>query len=281
MNDDAGRRAARGADLLQRDQPRGAAHPAEGGRDENSRLPTPNVPTTSSACVRLVGRCGVGVLGVVAVRERSERAAARLAVRAAAAAAAGARGEVPAVRDPHAAQRHAGHHRAAPRAAGGEHAPAGARRRGAGSGQARRGVASLAAALLDQGTTTRSAAADRRPDRLHRRRARHRLGRRPHLRQRRRDEGLVRRSAMDLLADVVRNPAFAPEEIERQKQQAISSLQVNANDPDYVASVAVRPAGLRLPSLRPAGQRHARDAGGDHARRTCRRSTASTSCRTT
>ena len=41
---------------------------------------------------------------------------------------------------------------------------------------------------------------------------------------------------MDLLADVVRNPAFAPEEIDRQKQQAISSLQVSANDPDYIAS---------------------------------------------
>jgi zinc protease len=42
---------------------------------------------------------------------------------------------------------------------------------------------------------------------------------------------------MNLLSDVVRNPAFAPEEIERQKQQAISSLQVSGNDPDYVASV--------------------------------------------
>jgi zinc protease len=43
--------------------------------------------------------------------------------------------------------------------------------------------------------------------------------------------------AMDLLHDVVHNPAFAPEEIDRQKQQAISSLQVNSGDPDYVASV--------------------------------------------
>jgi zinc protease len=43
--------------------------------------------------------------------------------------------------------------------------------------------------------------------------------------------------AMDLLHDVVRNPAFSPEEIERQKEQAASSLQVNSNDPDYVASV--------------------------------------------
>ena len=41
---------------------------------------------------------------------------------------------------------------------------------------------------------------------------------------------------MDLLNDVVRNPQFAQEEIDRQKQQVISSLQVNSNDPDYVAS---------------------------------------------
>jgi zinc protease len=43
--------------------------------------------------------------------------------------------------------------------------------------------------------------------------------------------------AMDLLADVVRNPAFAEEEIDRQKQQAVSGLQVSQNDPDYLASV--------------------------------------------
>jgi zinc protease len=43
--------------------------------------------------------------------------------------------------------------------------------------------------------------------------------------------------AMDLLADVVRNPAFADEEIERQRQQLLSSLQVSAGDPDYLASV--------------------------------------------
>jgi zinc protease len=42
--------------------------------------------------------------------------------------------------------------------------------------------------------------------------------------------------AMELLADVVRNPKFDAEEIDRQKQQAISSLQVSATDPDFVAS---------------------------------------------
>ena len=44
---------------------------------------------------------------------------------------------------------------------------------------------------------------------------------------------------MDMLADVVRHPAFAPEEIEHQKQQAISSLQVSREDPAYVAGVVI------------------------------------------
>jgi len=42
---------------------------------------------------------------------------------------------------------------------------------------------------------------------------------------------------MDLIGDIVRNPAFSPEEIERQRERAISSLQVSDQDPDYVASV--------------------------------------------
>ena len=42
---------------------------------------------------------------------------------------------------------------------------------------------------------------------------------------------------MDLLADVARNPAFAPEEIERQKDQVLSSLRVSIDDPSYIADV--------------------------------------------
>ena len=100
----------------------------------------------------------------------------------------------------------------------------------------KRGVATLTAALLDQGTTTKSSfqIAD----------AIDSIG-----------GGLVTGAssdltfmnvvvmkdsfdvAMDLLADVVRNPVFAEEEIERQRQQALSALQVSAGDPDYVASV--------------------------------------------
>ena len=107
---------------------------------------------------------------------------------------------------------------------------------GAQDPEKKRGVASLAASLLDQGTATRSA-------------------------QQVQDQidsigGLMSTGSgddftsvnvivmkdsftlgMNLLADVIRNPAFSPEEIERQKEQAISSQQVNINDPDYVASV--------------------------------------------
>jgi zinc protease len=42
---------------------------------------------------------------------------------------------------------------------------------------------------------------------------------------------------MDLVADVARNPTFAPEEIERQRERQVSSLRVSDEDPDYVASV--------------------------------------------
>ena len=42
---------------------------------------------------------------------------------------------------------------------------------------------------------------------------------------------------LDLISDIARNPAFAPEEIARQREQALSSLQVSANDPDYIASI--------------------------------------------
>ena len=72
-------------------------------------------------------------------------------------------------------------------------------------------MATLAAALLDQGTTTRTRAADRRRDRLHRRRARHR----------RRDATsrfvniVVMKDSfglgMDLLADVVRAARRSPQ----------------------------------------------------------------------
>jgi zinc protease len=40
---------------------------------------------------------------------------------------------------------------------------------------------------------------------------------------------------LDLVADVARNPAFDTGEIERQRQQLISAMKVSAEDPDYIA----------------------------------------------
>ena len=45
--------------------------------------------------------------------------------------------------------------------------------------------------------------------------------------------------ALQLMSDVVRRPTFAQEEIERQRQQALSGLQVAAEDPDSVASQVI------------------------------------------
>jgi zinc protease len=45
--------------------------------------------------------------------------------------------------------------------------------------------------------------------------------------------------AMDLAADIVRNPAFEAAEIERQRQQMLSALQVNHQDPEYLAGVVI------------------------------------------
>jgi len=42
---------------------------------------------------------------------------------------------------------------------------------------------------------------------------------------------------LDLLSDIIRAPAFAPEELDRQRDQLRSALRVSYQDPDYLASV--------------------------------------------
>ena len=98
------------------------------------------------------------------------------------------------------------------------------------------GVASMAARLLDQGTTTRAAQeiagiVDYVGGAL--------------------DVGagsdlsfvnvIVLRDdfdlALDVLSDVTRRPAFAPDEIERQRQQVLSAMQVSLDDPAYLADI--------------------------------------------
>jgi zinc protease len=110
---------------------------------------------------------------------------------------------------------------------------------GAGSSShpgAKAGLAGMTAALLRQGTSTRSAqqiaeAIDRVGGSLAA------------------SAGLdsteasvtVLRSSLDvgfnLLADVVQRPAFAPDEIERWRRQTLSGLQVAYNDPEYLRDV--------------------------------------------
>jgi zinc protease len=43
--------------------------------------------------------------------------------------------------------------------------------------------------------------------------------------------------ALDLVSDIARNPAFTSEEIERQRQQMLSGLKVSYDDPEYLAGV--------------------------------------------
>jgi zinc protease len=43
--------------------------------------------------------------------------------------------------------------------------------------------------------------------------------------------------ALTLVSDVARHPAFAPDEIDRQRQQILSSLKVSYEDPEYLANV--------------------------------------------
>ena len=45
--------------------------------------------------------------------------------------------------------------------------------------------------------------------------------------------------ALDLIADVARRPTFAAEEIERQRQQAVSGMKVALEDPDNVAGQVI------------------------------------------
>jgi zinc protease len=98
------------------------------------------------------------------------------------------------------------------------------------------GVASLAAMLLDQGTTTRSAqdiagSIDQIGGAIG-------AGAGTDLTF---VQAVVMKDSLDfalaLVSDVARNSAFAAEEIDRQRQQILSSLRVSYEDPEYLANV--------------------------------------------
>ena len=100
------------------------------------------------------------------------------------------------------------------------------------------GVAEMVATLLDQGTTTRSAAdiadtIDFMGGGLGTGAGTDLSFANTILLQSKLDEGLR------LLADVIRRPAFTAEELERQREQLLSALKVSYQDPDYVAGAVV------------------------------------------
>ena len=110
-------------------------------------------------------------------------------------------------------------------------------RAGAASDPAKKeGVAVLTAALLDQGTTTRSASQI--ADTIDYVGGGLGTGAGTDLSY---ANVLVMKDSLglgfDLLNDVVRNPAFKSDELERQRQQAVSGLKVSYEDPDYVAGL--------------------------------------------
>ena len=125
------------------------------------------------------------------------------------------------------------------------------------------GVAALAAALLDQGTTTRSA--EQIADTIDSIGGGLGTGAGSDLSF---ANVIVMKDSLalgfDLLSDVVRNPAFKQEEIDRQRQQAVSGLQGQLRGSRLRGERRVRSARLRVPSVRDAGLRHARIAAVDH-----------------
>ena len=102
--------------------------------------------------------------------------------------------------------------------------------------EGRPGVASLAATLLDQGTTTRSAeqianAIDSIGGAMG-------TGAGSDLSF---IQAIVMKDSLsfglDLVSDVAQHPAFAPEEIERQRQQSLSGMRVSYDDPEFLANI--------------------------------------------
>jgi zinc protease len=98
------------------------------------------------------------------------------------------------------------------------------------------GVASFVAALLNQGTTTRSS--QEIANAIESAGGAVGVGSGNELSF---VNGAVVKDQVDLVlglaSDMVQHPAFAPEEIDRQRKQMLSSLQVSYDDPDYIADL--------------------------------------------
>ena len=98
------------------------------------------------------------------------------------------------------------------------------------------GVAALAATLLDQGTTTKSAAQIANAvDSIGGAMGTGAGTDLSFINAVVMKDGL--NVALDMVADVAQHPAFAPDEIERQRQQSLSGMQVSYEDPEFLANV--------------------------------------------
>ena len=90
---------------------------------------------------------------------------------------------------------------------------------------AKLGLAQLAGVAARSGDGDEVGAADRRRDRLHRRRHGHRRRHRPELRQHGRDEGQLRKRHADAVRHGAATRRSRTEEIDRQRQQALSACR--------------------------------------------------------
>src|SRR5205085_5171385 len=98
------------------------------------------------------------------------------------------------------------------------------------------GVASMAATLLDQGTTTK--AAGRMADTIDSIGGALGTSAQPDMTS---ISAVVMKDSLavglDLVSDLAQHPAFAKEEVERQRQQSLSGMQVSYDDPDFLADL--------------------------------------------
>ena len=133
-------------------------------------------------------------------------------------------------------------------------------------GQTRAGLAALTAAVMTEGTATRSAAQiDQAAEALGASLSSSAGWDGAQL-------GLTVRAdrldaALTIVADVARNPALSAEELERQRAIALDAVTVSLSDPGDVARLAVTPGALWPGALRAPGRRHRDLAARDHAGR--------------
>ena len=75
--------------------------------------------------------------------------------------------------------------------------------------------------------------------------------------------------ALDVLSDIVLNPAFSPDDIEREKKVVVEEIKMVEDTPDDLVHELFTAGLLGEPSARPADSRHPRDGRVVRRRRCC------------